>query len=116
MDIEHFSRKPYRVVYTDFHTGKLVSVIRRPPEKIHDMLPTDKVELTSARSEDWVEGKEYTVKYISSRQPNTLQIQDEDDRTTFVSSYDLLLRGKVAYRQAAHRADDPVKNEYLLWP
>ena len=115
MDEINFSRKPYTVAYTDFHTGELVKIVRRPPPLLHEMLPTDIVELTTKKGDDFQAGDDFTVKHISYRQPNTIQIQDDDGNTTFVPSFDLELKGKVAYRGVA-RIDDERANRYLLWP
>ena len=110
-----FARKPYNVVYTDFHTGELVTVKRRPPAKDHEMLPTDIVELKTKKNDDWEEGGEYTVKHISHRQPNTIQLRNDAGDTTFVESFDLELVEEVAYREGKV-TDEERRNRYLTWP
>lgn len=111
----YFSRKPYTVAYKDWHTGKLVSVKRRPPALAHDILPTDIVELTQTKNVDWQEGDEFEVKHISDRNPNVLQIRNDDGEATFVDSYDVMLEEEVAPR-GKRSLDDPKKNKYLNWP
>ena len=119
MDVKsiHFDRKPYTVQYRDFHTGELITVQRRPPEKLHDILPTDVVELSFKKNDDWQAGENYTVKQINSRDPNTLQLQKDDGETTFINSQDAILKIRHASRSGDKiRVDDSVANQYLLWP
>ena len=104
------SRKPYVVQYRDFHTGALVTVKRRPPPKVHQMLPNDVVTLSTKSGEGWEEGGEYTVKSISPRQPNVLQIENSKGETTFVPYNELT-------SDAVRGVSNPVKaNRYLRWP
>lgn len=110
-----FNQKPYQVVYKDFHTNELKTVNRRPAEKQHLILPTDKVELTQKKNDDFEEGEEFTVKHISYRAPNVLQLKNDDNQTTFVNYFDTNLVEEVAYRNKP-RIDDEDSNRYLIWP
>ena len=112
----HFSRKPYQVIYKDFHTGELKTIRRRPAPKTHEVLPTDIVSLKNQKNDDWLEDEEVTVRHISHRSPNVLQIQDEDGQTTFVPSFDVELEEKVAYRFGEIDKDGAEYNRYLRWP
>ena len=78
-----FDRTPYKVVYQDLQ-GKLQTISRTPPEKLHDALPEDVVTLDRRRSDDFVAGEDYEVKHINPRHPNTLQLMRADGATTFV--------------------------------
>lgn len=115
-----FSRKPYQVTY--YKDGEKHTITRRPPPKVHDMWPKDVVELTTKRNDDWQKGETYTVKGITARQPNTLQIENGDGETTFVSSYDLKLqeaRGlslESETSEAGKARKLPINNRYLTWP
>ncbi len=111
-----FSRKPYTVTYKDYHTGEIKKIKRRPPPKLHDILPTDKVELTRKKNDDWLEGEEFTVKHINPRHPNILQIEKPEGPATFVSHYDLRLEERIARRPGYNPEEDPQNNKYLLWP
>lgn len=111
-----FDRTPYTVKYYDLH-GKVQSIRRRPPKKLHTMLPTDKVELTKRKNDDWPEGNTYTIESIKNRHPNTLQIRDEDGKKTFVSYSDVTSKEKVGIREdGSDPRDDAINNEYLTWP
>ena len=115
MNSIYFRRKPYNTFYKDFHTGEVKKIKRRPPPKLHNMLPTDVVELKSKKNQDWEQGEEYKIKHLTYRAPNTIQLEDDDGLTTFVSSFDLDLVEKVAYRGET-QADSPDANKYLIWP
>ena len=110
-----FSRKPYTITYKDLRSGELRQIKRRPPPKLHDILPTDQVELLRSKNEDWQEEGIYTVKHINPRHPNVIQVMDEDLGTTFVDYFDLEIDEKVAFRGGDSR-DDPRYNRYLTWP
>lgn len=110
-----FDRKPYKVQYTD-QNGKIQTITRRPPPKLHDALPTDIVELTRKKNDDWDAGDDFEVKNINPRHPNTLQIVNGDGVSTFVSSYDMKLKRMVAPRDGVEALDVPERNRYLLWP
>jgi hypothetical protein len=113
-----FSRAPYAVSFHDLH-GQLQTIRRVPPPKLHDALPTDRVELTTKKSDDFREGDEVTVKYINPRHPNTLQLVNGNGDTTFVDYYDVNLVNEVAPRTDRLVSDRPsatVSNRYLMWP
>ncbi len=109
-----FNRKPYKVTY--YQDGVKKTIRRRPPPKLHNMLPKDEVVLKHSKNADFVEGDEFTVKHINQRHPNVLQITNEDGISTFADYYDLKLEKKLSYRNGVHPLDFPENNEYLLWP
>jgi hypothetical protein len=80
------------------------------------MLPTDKVELTSKKNDDWDAGERFTIKNINTRQPNTIQVEKENGDYTFVSYFDLSLKERVSGDRFASPLDNPVNNQYLIWP
>ncbi|MCB9228439.1 MAG: hypothetical protein H6618_02415 [Deltaproteobacteria bacterium] len=110
-----FRRKPYTVVYKDFHSGELRQIRRRPPEKQHDILPTDIVELKTQRGDDWQEGDSVSVKHVSYRAPNLLQLKNSEGDTTFTPYFDVELEEEVAYRPGKEK-DVERSNRYLRWP
>jgi hypothetical protein len=110
-----FNRTPYTVRYVDMN-GKQQTIRRVPPEKLHPMLPTDVVELTEKRSDDFKAGDTVEVKYINPRHPNVLQLQNDRGDTTFVEYYDLNMKEEVAMRDGEDPRDKPINNKYLLWP
>lgn len=110
-----FDRKPYFITWKD-DAGELRKIRRVPPPKLHDALPTDIVKLTSKRSDDFPEGAELTVKHINPRHANTLQVQNDDGQTTFVSYRDIDIKEKIAPRDGIPREQLPERNRYLLWP
>lgn len=115
-----FDRKPYEVKYHDLH-GELQTIKRRPPEKIHNIWPEDKVELKFKKNDDWQAGEIYEAKHINPKHPNVIQIKS-DDESTFVSAYDLELKSSSnswdgwAAKNGLDPRDEPVNNEYLNWP
>lgn len=109
-----FDRKPYTVRY--MVEGKRQSYRRRPPPKLHDMLPTDVVSLKRSKNEDFAKGDTYSVKTISPRQPNVLQITDSDGQSTFVDYYDLELNERVSPREGKEVFEFEENQRYLLWP
>jgi hypothetical protein len=117
-DAIKFDRTPYNVTY--YKDGEKKVIRRVPPPKLHEGLPTDIVELKSKRSDDFPEGENYKIKHINPRHPNTLQIEDEDGKTTFVSSFEVELKEKIAEREGevapGKTYDVPRLNRYLLWP
>jgi len=115
LEVIPFKRKPYTVTYKDFHTGELQHVKRRPPLKQHDMLPTDIVELSTKKGDDWESGEEYSIKHISYRAPNIVQLKNDEGLTTFVPYFDLELEEEVAYR-GRRGPDNENTNAYLRWP
>lgn len=114
LDPINFDRTPYKVTY--MQDGKKVTIRRVPPAKLHDVLPTDRVELTTRHSDDFPEGEKYTVKYISTRQPNIMQLENADGQTTFAPYFDTELRDRVAPRNGVDPRDEPINNRYLRWP
>ena len=109
-----FDRKPYTVQYME--NGEVKTIKRRPPPKIHDMLPTDIVELTKKRNDDWDLGDVREVKNINPKHPNTLQLVNDDGVTTFISCYDLKMNKMIAPRDGVDIVEMPERNQYLLWP
>jgi len=109
-----FSRKPYTVTYRK--DGEIHKIRRRPPPKLHDMLPTDVVTLTRKKNDDYLAGDEFKVKGINPKHPNTIQIEDDDGNATFVSHYDLNLDERRGLRNGVDPMDLPEQNRYLLWP
>ncbi|MEZ4741148.1 MAG: hypothetical protein R3B45_01650 [Bdellovibrionota bacterium] len=110
-----FSRRPYTVKYYDLH-GDLKEITRRPPKKIHNILPTDKVELRVGKNDDWPGGEVYTAKHINPKHPNTIQIKNDNDVATFVSALDLNLEEKINYGDGRDPRDEPINSGYLSWP
>lgn len=110
-----FNRTPYTVSYYD-QKGEKQTIRRVPPPKLHDALPTDKVVLTSQRNDDFQKGESYEVKHINPRHPNTLQLVNEDGKTTFVDFYAAKLDQKVAPRNGVDPRDEEISNKYILWP
>ena len=114
MSVVHFSRRPYPVTY--YKDGQKVTIMRRPPEKVHDALPEDIVELKIKKNDDWNAGDDFKVKHINPRHPNILQIEKSDGETTFVPYFDVELEEMVAPRAGYQPKDIPKANKYLLWP
>ena len=110
-----FSRKPYTVSYVD-QEGNLQKIRRVPPPKLHEALPTDRVELTSKHSDDFDTGDVVTVKSINPRHANTLKVENSKGQTTFVSYFEMFLKEKKVARGGVAIKDQPENNEYLLWP
>ncbi len=110
-----FSRKPYTITYKD-QNGEMQTIRRRPPPKLHDALPTDIVELTSKRNDDWPEGEYHEVKHINPRHPNVIQIVNDEGQSTFVDYRDIRIEQEVAFRNGKDPRDKPINNKYLLWP
>lgn len=118
MDSVRFNRQPYKVTY--FKDGVKQTIRRIPPPKLHNIMPKDQVILKTRKNADYQEGDEFTVKGVSPRQPNTLHLQNEDGKSTFVSYRDLEVT------ESFHFTDDdgnqvpveeaPGANRYLLWP
>ncbi len=109
-----FSRKPYTITYTE--NGVKKTIRRVPPPKLHEAWPQDKVQLTSKYSDDFQEGGEYTVKSVSPRQPNILQLEDNEGNSTFVPYFHTELEEVVGIRDGVDPRDIPINNKYLTWP
>jgi hypothetical protein len=103
------------VQYYDRH-HVLQKIQRRPAERLHDILPTDKVKLTMQKNDDWLAGKIYTAKNINPRHPNIIQIENGGGDATFVSALDLVMDERIAARNGVDPRDAEINNEYLLWP
>ena len=108
-----FDRKPYTVSY--MKDGEKQTIRRRPPPLLHEMLPTDKVELTVKKNDDFQTG-DYTIKHINPRHPNTIQIMNDDGHATFVDYRDLELQERISPRDGVAPEDEPINNRYLNWP
>lgn len=119
-----FNRDPYTVTY--YKDGEKQTIRRRPPPKLHEALPQDTVVLTRGKNDDWREGEKFKVKNISNRQPNTLQLVNEEGMSTFVDHYDMQVLtkpidrvrdGRISKEEAkAQGIDLNIDNRYLLWP
>jgi hypothetical protein len=120
-DAIKFDRKPYTISYTDSE-GNLKKIRRVPPPKLHNALPTDKVELTRKHSDQFRAGEEVTVKSINPRHPNTLKVENADGETTFINHYEMFLKEKITRNtpaSSAESSDEEIpsdRNKYLLWP
>jgi len=108
------SRRPYTVTY--YKNGEKQTIRRRPPKKLHNLLPTDVVELKNKRSDYFEKGENFEVKNINNRQPNTLQLENDDGQTTFVSYDDVVLREAYIERPGVLTVDAAETQRYLLWP
>jgi hypothetical protein len=109
-------RRPYTVEYYD-DKGERHVIRRTPPPRLHRLLPKDEVQITRKRSDHWDEGDEVTVTGTTARQPNTLRVEDESGRHTFLSHRDVKFisrdgQGPELFEQEA----DPIGSRYLLWP
>ena len=109
-----FSREPYTVTY--YKDGERKVIRRRPPPKLHPMLPKDVVELSRSKNADFQAGDEFQVKHINQRHPNVLQLVNDDGVSTFVDYYDLELTERRAMRNGLRPEELPENNRYLLWP
>ncbi|MDA9951480.1 hypothetical protein N9D31_02780 [Oligoflexaceae bacterium] len=108
------SRRPYTVSY--YKDGELKQIRRRPPKKLHKLLPTDVVELSQKKNDDFLGSETYEVKHINNRHPNTLQLVNDEGKTTFVAHNDVELREAVIPREGVVTVDDAETKKYLLWP
>ena len=107
-----FDRQPYTVTY--FKEGVKHTIRRRPPPKLHDVLPTDIVSLKYDKNIEWEDGDDFEVKHINPRHPNVLQLENDDGETTFVEYFDVDLEEMVAPRRGRRGQSNP--DAYLLWP
>lgn len=114
-------RTPYKVTYQDLQ-GKMQTITRTAPPKLHDALPEDIVTLDRKRSDDFDAGNDFEVKHINPRHANTLQLVREGGATTFVDYYDVTLKEEVTPRDEnaprinPNSASASINNRYLLWP
>lgn len=113
-----FDRRPYKVEY--YKDGKKQTLVRRPPPKLHDVLPGDTVTIRNRKNADWREDDEVSVKAINPRQPNVLQVSKPNGEYTFLSYFDCDAKPRAndeMYRDSSGKlVRDPVGNDYLLWP
>ena len=111
-------RRPYIVKYQK--DGKEHIIKRVPPRKLHDMLPQDEVTITRKKNDYWDKGDKVKIRNISGRQPNTLQVENSDGVTTFLSYFDVFFKGRktadIIAEDEAKQAKDPIGSKYLLWP
>lgn len=113
-----FDRTPYKVQY--YKDGKKHTIRRIPPPKLHDMLPEDVVTISRKKNDDWDEDMTVKIKDIQRRQPNTLTIENDDGKYTFIDYTDVRFDGRPSEEffssEGAARAADPIGSKYLLWP
>ena len=112
-----FDRTPYKVQY--FKDGQRHVIKRIPPPKLHDMLPEDEVKISRKKGDNWDEGDKVKIKHITSRHPNTLQVEDKNGNTTFLDYMDLdfkPLNGDARSKNGKQIERDPIGSKYLLWP
>lgn len=107
---------PYIVSW--YENGEKKTMRRVPPPRLHQMLPTDIVELKSKRSDDFKAGEEFEIKHIANRHPNTIQLVNSRGETTFVGFHHLELKEEVAERPGRLRGyvENSRKNAYIPWP
>jgi len=105
--------KPYVVTY--YKDGEKKTIRRQPPPQLHDFAPQDKVALNYKRNDDYPVGGTYTVKGFNPRHPNTIQVTNARDQSTFVSFQDLNLL-QSAKKEGDFDLSAPENNRYLLWP
>ena len=106
-------RKPYTVRYKDFQTNEIKTITRRPPQKLHTLLPEDVVQLSEAKNQDWPQGAEAKISHISVRAPNTLKLKKENQETTFVSYRDVI---GVETAKDLKEGLGSQREGYLIWP
>lgn len=109
-----WNREPYTVTY--WKDGEKKTIRRRPPEKLHDVMPDDVVTLTRKKGDDFDKGDEFKVKSIQQRSPNVLQLTNEEGISTFVDYYDAKLEKRNYLPPGVEYNDLPINNRYLLWP
>lgn len=114
-DVIRWTRRPYTVTYQDLK-GERHTIRRVPPPRLHNIYPTDLVELTRGKNLDFLEGDEFEVKHINPRHPNVLQLVNDEEITTFVEYFDAELTEEVADRPGVNPFDKPANNRYLMWP
>jgi hypothetical protein len=109
---------PGQALYRDFHSKEWKVQKRTPTEKLHDILPTDIVEIRSQKNADFKEGERVPVETLNPHSPNILRLVRESGESTHLPYTDLLLKEKVASRLKPGEsvADIEELNRYLLWP
>lgn len=110
-----WTRRPYTITYLDLK-GERNTIRRVPPVRLHQMLPTDVVELNYQKNSDFLEGDEFEIKHINPRHPNVLQLINDEEATTFVDYYQADLTEEVADRPGVNPFDKPINTRYLMWP
>ncbi|NBX17761.1 MAG: hypothetical protein EBR09_10380 [Proteobacteria bacterium] len=113
-------RVPYTVSYRT-SDGELKTIRRVPPPVMHEFKNEDTVTITRKRGDDWDAGQEVKVIGINSRQPNTLMVEGNNGKHTFLTYTDVRGVPKNAADQAItedfqERQSDPLGSDYLLWP
>lgn len=108
------SRRPYQIVFYD--GGERRVIHRRPPPRLHKIEVEDEVRITRKRSDNWDEGDTVKVTRITDRQPNTLRVEDDEGRHTFLSYRDVAFEGRPNGSEDPEESADPIGSRYLLWP
>lgn len=111
--------KPYKVTYRSVVDGEMHTIRRRPPPRLHTLLPEDRVVLNHKKNDDWQVGEEYEVQGYTKRAPNTIRITNKETKDyTYVPYYDLKLQPKPGESMIkdADGVERPVSNRYLSWP
>lgn len=111
--------KPYQVTYRSVVDGEMHTIRRRPPPKLHTLLPEDRVVLSHKKNDDWQLGEEYEVSAFTKKAPNTIKITNRETKDyTYVPYYDLKLQPKPG-ESLVDDGEGGVKrisNRYLGWP
>ena len=81
-------------------------------------MPQDVVELSHKHNDNFQAHETYNVKHIGPKQPNTLQLVDDDGNTTFVSHRDIKVIEEVGQREDGREPSggEPIDSRYLNWP
>ena len=110
-------RTPYTVKYQDL-SGKSKTIRRVPPKKLHTLLPEDQVQIRQKKNDDWNKGEQVYIDAINPKQPNTLQLADDDNNKTFMSFYDVKTTDAKTpvLVEEAEKQKDMIDKSYLLWP
>lgn len=114
------SRAPYVVSYRGAD-GELKTIRRVPPAKLHNFQTDDVVTISRKRGDDWDVDQEVKIVGVSRRQPNTLMVEAENGRHTFLTYTDVRGKPRNESDQALvdefkERQRDPIGSDYLLWP
>lgn len=118
MAVTAASRRPYKVEY--YKDGKKHVIQRRPPPQLHSLQKNDDVLIQRKKNDDWEAGAKVTIKNISPRQPNVLQVIGDDGKTTFLDYDSVKLVGREGLdpeeAEKIARDADPIGSNYLMWP
>ena len=112
------NRKPYVVHYNDLD-GNPQTIRRVPPKQLHEMIVNDKVTITKQKSEVWDEGGDVKIIRITNRQPNTLQVENEEGKRTFLPYFDVNFKereGEAVIFKDGKITKLALASKYLLWP